>query len=273
MNNLWTKLKIPKIKVIEIGAAQISDHHPCDNLFEQGGVDYIGFEPNEKECAKLNISLRHKYLPYFIGDGSAETFYECEFSASSSIYEPNIPLLSKFQGLAEAHAVKNTRQVFTHCLDGIEDCKDADFLKMDCQGAELKVLRGAEEVLESVTVVQTEAMFLEMYLFQPLFGEIDWFLRKHGFVLHKFLGGPKMCGTPFKPAQNTKEPHRPISQAIWADVVYVKDFMGFDEIEQIKLLKTAAILNDVYNSQDLVHYALSCYPGDWADNYAAWIGK
>ena len=167
MNDLWTKLKIPKIKVIEVGAADLGIVHPCDNLIKQGGIDLIGFEPNKEECEKLNFDRTFKYLPLFIGDGGAETFYECEFPASSSIYQPNIPLLSKFQGLAEAHAVKNTRTVFTHTLDGIDECKNADFLKMDCQGAELKTLFGAEEVLKSVSVVQTEVLFLEMYLFVP----------------------------------------------------------------------------------------------------------
>jgi FkbM family methyltransferase len=214
MNNLWTKLKIPKVRVIEVGAAEIDDRHFCEDLLKQDGIDYIGFEPNEQECEKLNTNSKFKYLPRFIGDGSAETFYECRFPASSSIFQPNIPLLSKFQRLAEAHTVEKTRHIFTHCLDGIDECKDADFLKMDVQGAELKVMQGAGEVLKSVTVVQTEVMFLEMYLFQPLFGEIDWYLRKHGFTLHRFLGGPDFGGTAFKPTHNVEEPHRPISQAI-----------------------------------------------------------
>ena len=168
--------------------------------------------------------------------------------------------MSKFNHLAEAHAVKNTKHVFTRTLDGIDECKNADYLKMDCQGAELKTLFGAEDVLNDISVVQTEVLFLEMYLFAPLFHDIDMKLQHAGFNLHRFLGSGKMYGMPFKPSKNTKEPHRPISQAIWGDVVYVEDFMAFDDIGRFmpeRLLKTAAILNDIYNSTDLVHYALS----------------
>ena len=41
------------------------------------------------------------FLPYAVGDASTQTFHECMFPATSSIFEPNTALLAKFQFLEE----------------------------------------------------------------------------------------------------------------------------------------------------------------------------
>lgn len=46
---------------------------------------------------------------------------------------------------------------------------------------------------------------------------------------------------------------------LWADVIYVKNFMDYDPIPAEKLLKLAVILHDVYGSYDMVHYILAQY--------------
>ncbi len=50
-----------------------------------------------------------------------------------------------------------------------------------------------------------------------------------------------------------------LSQMLWADAVYVKDFMALDGLPPEKLLKMAVILHLVYGSFDLALQALSAY--------------
>jgi hypothetical protein len=58
-----------------------------------------------------------------------------------------------------------------------------DFMKLDTQGSELDIFRGGEQMLKSVRMLEVEVEFNELYLGQPLFGDIDRHLRERGFVL------------------------------------------------------------------------------------------
>ena len=68
-----------------------------------------------------------------------------------------------------------------------------------------------------------------------------------------------MLGRAFKPFIINNNVNRPLSQVLWADAIYVKNFMDYDSISAEKLMKLAVILHDVYDSYDLVHYILSEY--------------
>lgn len=56
-------------------------------------------------------------------------------------------------------------------------------LKLDVQGGELRVLRGAAGLLSAVDVVLVECSFVEFYEGQPLAHELVRFLGGHGLVL------------------------------------------------------------------------------------------
>lgn len=56
-------------------------------------------------------------------------------------------------------------------------------LKIDVQGGELRVLRGATGVLDRIDVVLVEGSFVELYAGQPLVHELVTFLAEYGFVL------------------------------------------------------------------------------------------
>jgi FkbM family methyltransferase len=58
-----------------------------------------------------------------------------------------------------------------------------DVLKLDLQGYELEALRGAGELLKDVQLILTEVEYLPLYAGQPLFSDIDLFLRGQGFRL------------------------------------------------------------------------------------------
>jgi FkbM family methyltransferase len=66
------------------------------------------------------------------------------------------------------------------------DIKDLDYIKIDVQGAELTVLKGAEQALSQATFVQFEAGTIEYNQGGACFFEIDEFLRQHGFFFYDF---------------------------------------------------------------------------------------
>lgn len=265
-----------KIKVIDIGAMDLGEL-PYQPLIDKGICEIIGFEPCQEECDKLNKMGSGRYFPYFIGDGGDETFYQCNYPATSSIFRPNLLLLEKFQHLAEVTTLAEESTVKTRTLDSIKECRGADFLKMDAQGAELKILEHATEVLKDILVIQTEVAFVEMYIGQPFFAEIDQNLRKNGFAFHRFADRGRPHGRTFKPAVYKNDVTMALSQDLWNDAIYVRDFMTFDVLSPLKLAKVAQIMHEIYHSWDLAHYALQCYDKqkmtNKADLYAAKLAK
>jgi hypothetical protein len=118
------------------------------------------------------------------------------------------------------------------------------------------VLSGAEELLKHVTVLEIEVEFIEIYKKQPLFADIDAFLRARGFVLHRFLG---MAGRTFKLMLWKNDLTAAMSQVLWSDAVYVRDFMAFDRLEPERLAKLGATLLVNYRSTDLAALAVAAH--------------
>jgi FkbM family methyltransferase len=251
-------VQVPTIDAVDVGAMFVGEEAPYVPLMKQGLARVVGFEPVQAECDRLNASARpgERYLPYFIGDGSERTFYLTNYSMTSSLYEPNTALLNRFQNLEGLTRVVSTHQVQTRRLDDIPEIAGMDLLKADIQGAELDMLRGAERLLKEALVLHVEVEFLEMYKGQPLFGDVDVFLRARGFVLHSFLG---LAGRVYQPLYLQNDPNTTWHQHIWSDVVYVRDFMRWRELKDQELLKMAAILHESYNSFDLAGLALQHY--------------
>jgi len=67
--------------------------------------------------------------------------------------------------------------------DVMQDYREIDLLKLDLQGYELEALKGCGRLLERIKIISTEIEFVALYDGQPLFGDIDVFLRAHGFRL------------------------------------------------------------------------------------------
>ncbi|MGE0733470.1 MAG: FkbM family methyltransferase [Alphaproteobacteria bacterium] len=251
--------QLPRLKIVDVGAMTLGDGtEPYTSLMKALPCEVIGFEPIQAECDKLNAQAKphRKYLPYFIGDGSAQTFYECNMPMTSSLFEPNTELLDKFHNLENLTRVVKTHAVQTKRLDDIPELAGTDYLKVDVQGGELLVYLGGPRTLADAAVVHTEIEFVPMYKNQPLFADIDAHLRSRGFALHRI---PGFSGRTFKPLIVKNDVNALLSQIMWADAVYVRDFMNFDRTPPAQLLKIAAILHENYRSYDLAAYALGAH--------------
>jgi FkbM family methyltransferase len=249
---------LPRIKIVDVGAMTLGDGtEPYARLLQAAPCDVIGFEPVAAELEKLNRKKKEgqHFLPYIIGDGSARTFYECNFPMTSSLFEPNTALLEKFQNLEELVRVVKTSQVATKRLDDIPEVKGTDFLKVDVQGGEMLVFCGATDLLKDALVIHTEVEFVMLYKGQPLFSDIDAFLRTRGFQFHRM----SITGRTFKPFVKNNDAAAATGQPLWGDALYVRDFMEFDHLAPLALLKLAVILHENYGSFDLAALALEAH--------------
>jgi FkbM family methyltransferase len=107
-------------------------------------------------------------------------------STMSSLLQPN----SHFTDTFPRHAVARVEEVRVRRLD--QDllqsvCAGASpggmLLKVDTQGFDDRVLRGAEPVLEEFVAIQTELSFSPFYESQAPASEVIQFLASNGFVL------------------------------------------------------------------------------------------
>ena len=66
-----------------------------------------------------------------------------------------------------------------------KELNEIDFIHMDVQGAELKVLKGAKQYLNKVKAIWLEVSNIELYKGQPLTSDIEGFMKSRGFELIK----------------------------------------------------------------------------------------
>ena len=98
---------------------------------------------------------------------------------SSSIMKPT-SILRRYHG--NKMDIMEVVEIETVRLDRILD-QEIDILKFDLQGFELEALKGCRKLLEKTKAVTTEVEFVPLYEGQPLFADIDIYLRRNGFRL------------------------------------------------------------------------------------------
>jgi FkbM family methyltransferase len=154
-------------------------------------IEAIGFEPDRLECDRLNREWRShdppiRFLPYALAGRAEEvTFYEANWPPASSIYPPNEEFLKPFPFASHLLGVKDKRRISAVTLD--EACRSEgiwpDYLKLDVEGAELQVLEGGEQATAGTLTLELEVEFAPLRTGQPLFADIDVYLRRRGWCL------------------------------------------------------------------------------------------
>ncbi len=190
------------------------------------------FEPNAKECAKLknkynskhfkSLSINEIGLAQKTGD---VTFYLSQHSAMSSILKPDIDNYDKhFGSYVEFNNWKKdittTKEITITCktLDDYSKntIEEIDYLKIDTQGTELDILKGATELLshQKIHIIKVEVSTVSIYKNQALFSDIDLYLRKHNYQMVDFITHKNENGSIFK-NKNKNWQHAPCGDAIY----------------------------------------------------------
>jgi FkbM family methyltransferase len=150
----------------------------------------VGFEPDERECERLNAAAQpgRRYLPVALWSDEREVDVHVAATAScSSVLPPNAPLLARY---APAHVdPRDTTAIASYParpLDAVlsQHGLRCDVLKVDVQGAEGEVLRGARETLrDQIDVAIVETWTTEVHAGQLLTGDVLALARAAGLSL------------------------------------------------------------------------------------------
>jgi FkbM family methyltransferase len=217
-----------------IGSRKLSEQ---DDYGQQGwhyfgqNLTVYGFDADADACEAANAEVEasncvwaEKHFPLALGKACGEqTLYVTHEPMCSSLYPPNETLIARFDGLEELSGLDFEIDVEIVTLDSFcetEGISEIDFLQIDVQGADLDVLHGARKLLdESVLAIQVEVEFNELYKGQPLFADIDIFLRSQNFNLFDILRSHlRRLGAPI--TSNTRQ-----GQILWGEAYYFRDLL------------------------------------------------
>ena len=133
-----------------------------------------------------------------VGRSNEEVLFNCNrdpYTSSFLTLNPNYSNFymndnSKFDYLLgeSAFSIKQETMV-TQSLDDLAmslDLPQCDFLSLDTQGSELDILQSSVGTLRNCVGLQLEVAFAEVYKGQPLFSDVDKFLRSQGFDFIRF---------------------------------------------------------------------------------------
>lgn len=184
--------------IFDIGSCEGEDSIKYSKIFPNSKI--YAFEPLPKNLSLLYSNLE-KYLinnvevfpialsnekgkaSFYVSSGQPDNLPKTDHwdfgNKSSSLLPPDkhieyLPWLN-FNQVIEV----NTDTLKNFCVKvGI---KYIDFIHMDVQGAELKVLEGAAEFMTNIKSIWLEVESISLYKGQPLKKEIENFMQGHGF--------------------------------------------------------------------------------------------
>jgi FkbM family methyltransferase len=172
------------------------------------GVESISeihaFEPNPEEYNALQkVYLMHPFKQLNLNclglsdDIGKSAFMISKNSAMSSLLQPDFENYKKHFGNYKAYnhwaASIDTIKRIEISLETIDHYfntnSSIDFLKLDTQGSELTILKGAIKTLEKglIKVLKVEVSTVTTYHNQTYFSDIDIFLRKYNYGLIDFI--------------------------------------------------------------------------------------
>lgn len=150
------------------------------------------FEADAAECARLNTGAHStvKFIPAALSARTGRaTLYRTKYEASSGLYRTNDAFFGRLLNAPNAELVSAEDVDVTTLTDAqaAHAIPNHDFLKLDVEGAELDVMKGA--FLGGTFGVYTEFRFHSAINGCAPFSEVDQFLTNRGFMLYGIWTG------------------------------------------------------------------------------------
>ena len=184
IETLFRLCRRPKV-ILDIGAGEGQDALRFRVFYPDAKV--YCFEPigaNYRNLANNAATLHYLALRLALGEtnGDVEMFVTA-YPQSSSCLRPAL-------GGPLAEYLKVARREFVPCRrldDWLEENKigpeDVGIVKLDTQGTELAILRGAPDLLKAKPIIILEVMYAKFYEGQPTQEEIEAFMSDAGYRL------------------------------------------------------------------------------------------
>lgn len=152
------------------------------NTAPKNTLDIILVEPDPTEVDVLKKQTQGKVIPYALWNKEVELTLNINNSpGTSSVFESNMSFLQQFDD-AQRFMVKDKITMKTKTVDGLaknNEISVIDFVKIDVQGGELAILQGGKSFFEqNIVGLEVEVEFASMYKNQPLFSDVDVFVRE-----------------------------------------------------------------------------------------------
>ncbi len=174
-------------------------------------VSVLGFEPDKEAAMEAGIVC----VPLALSDRcETGTLWRCAASTNDSLRPINQQFVDRYNMVKFAQTGRSEVQL--NALDNVIGLfrRQAEFIKLDTQGSEYEILRGADRTLATTSAIYCEVEFAQIYQDQRLFGDIEVFLRReHGF---SFIGFDNM-------SYRSRTPGVGRERLLHADALFIKD--------------------------------------------------
>ena len=260
--------------ILDVGANPL-DKPLYTELVESKLCNLFGFEPQKDAFDALMASKadNETYFNVAVGQQKTQTLHICKHSGFTSLYKSDLDAAKIFPGFVNQMAVQQTFDLSPFELDRVDGLLSQDMLKIDVQGAEKQIIQTGPKTLLDCVAIVIECRFARLYQDEPMFGEVDAFLRDRGYVMHKLIAPKSACLT--NSYLNKLRPRMVGSQLVDGDVVYIKDITALHSFSDDQLKHLALFADGAFNSIDLVFYLLdelvarACITADDVDAYFA----
>lgn len=238
------------------------------------------FDPREKEATGEFGRGQTRVYPVALGETKGEArLHLTQMANMSSFLHPDPDVFERYGNKRADAAVVNEELVPIERLDDLaqRDGFQPDVLKVDTQGSELMVLKGAEKSLKSVLFAEIEASFLRRYQDQPLFGEIEEFMVSRGFELIDLLKLKRYRSSNSLGIRNAavRDPDRS-GRLAYADAIFLRkdeDVLGLGAKDGGVSVMRAAIALVAYGKADMAARLLDLGRDLLPDGQAETIGR
>lgn len=163
------------ITTLDIGAA-------LDSTFEFSLMSKKSIRVDGRE-ESIHLSSNDTEVISFISNKDEETFYELKKSTCSSILKPNFDFLNQYPKSERFEIISQSKVKTKKLSDLIQENTELRGIKIDVQGAELKVLKSAGNFIKQIEFLEIETSFRNMYDNGSTFSDVYNYLTQNNFFL------------------------------------------------------------------------------------------
>ena len=187
--DLAERLPLAAATIVDVGAHDGLLADALDFLYRPSRIWVVEPNPARRVDLEARFKGRRQFILVDCCLGEAEgpvKFNAYEFDAASSLFACKAGHLSSL-GMSERSTALLVQMTTLRSILP-KDLPVLDLLKLDCQGAELSVLKGAGERIAEIRWIYCEVSIDRIYEGAPLWDEVHSFLKSAGFELRSMSG-------------------------------------------------------------------------------------